>query len=81
MRLYQDIAQAVGDPPVKVSSLPLILLSGIICSLVCFPYQPVVHNWSIKGCDRCCPDGGKVHLKDPVLLIGEISICADSGFI
>ena len=20
-----------------------------------FPFPPVVHNWSIKGCGKCCP--------------------------
>ena len=45
-------------------------------------FQPVVHNWSIKGCDICCLVCGKVHIKDPLLLllIGKGSLCGDSGF-
>ena len=39
-----------------------------------FPFQPVVHNWSIKGCGVCCPVCGKVHMKDPLLLIGKGSL-------
>ena len=27
------------------------------------------HNWSISGCVMCCPVCGKVHIKDPLLLI------------
>ena len=50
-----------------------ILHAGCICSLGYFPFQSVVHNWSIKGC-------GKVHIKDPLLLIGKSSLCSDSRF-
>ena len=37
----------------------LILHGGSICSLGYFPFQPVVSNWSIKGCGICCPSSGK----------------------
>ena len=58
-----DVAQAVEHPPVKVSIIRSILHSGCICSLGYFPFKPVVHNWSIKGCGMCCPVCGKVHIK------------------
>ena len=45
-----------------------------------FSFQPVVHNWSIKGFGMCCPGYGKVHIKDRLLLIGKSSLCGDSGF-
>ena len=44
-----------------------------VCSLGYFPFQPVVHNWFIKGHGMYCSVYGKVHIKDPLLLI-------DSGF-
>ena len=43
-----------------------------------FPFQPVVYDWSIKG--MCYPVCGKVHIKDPLLVIGKRSLCGDSGF-
>ena len=46
----RDVAKAVGQPPVKVSIVRSILHGGCICSLGCFLFPPVVHNWSIKGC-------------------------------
>ena len=39
-----------------------------------------VHNWSIKGCGVCCPVCGKVHIQDPLLLIGKSSQCSESRF-
>ena len=56
------------------------LHGGSICSLGYFPFQPVIHNWSIKECGMCCPVCGKVHIKDPLWLIGKSSLCGDSGF-
>ena len=76
----QDVAQVVEHPPVKVLIIRLILHSGYICSLGYFAFQPVVHNWSMKGCGMCCPICGKVRIKDPLLLIGKSSLCGDSGF-
>ena len=37
-----------------------------------------VHNRSIKGCGVRCPFCGKVNLKDPLLLIGQSSLCGDN---
>ena len=40
-----------------------------------FPFQPVVHNWFIKGRGMYCSVYGKVHIKDPLLLIEKSSLC------
>ena len=45
-----------------------------------FPFQPVVHNWFIKGCGMYCSVYGKVHIKDPLLRIEKSSLCGGSGF-
>ena len=45
-----------------------------------FPFQPVVHNWFIKGRGMYCSVYGKVHIKDPLLLIEKNSLCGGSGF-
>ena len=57
-----------------------ILLSGPSCSLGYFPFQPVVHNWFIKGRGMYCSVYGNVHIKDPLLLIEKSSLCGGSGF-
>ena len=57
-----------------------ILPGGCICSLGYLPFQPMVHNWTIKGCGMCRPVCGKVHIRDPLLLIGKSRLCGDSGF-
>ena len=57
-----------------------ILLSGPSCSLGYFPFQPVVHNWFIKGRGMYCSVYGKVHIKYPLLLIEKSSLCGGSGF-
>ena len=44
------------------------------------PFQPVVHNWFIKGRGMYCSVYGKVHIKDPLLLIEKSSLCGGSGF-
>ena len=44
------------------------------------PFQPVVHNWFIKGHGMYCSVYGKVHIKDPLLLIEKSSLCGGSGF-
>ena len=54
--------------------------SGPSCSLGYFPFQPVVHNWFIKGRGMYCSVYGKVHIKDPLLLIEKSSLCGGSGF-
>ena len=42
--------------------------------------EPVVHNWFIKGRGMYCSVYGKVHIKDPLLLIEKSSLCGGSGF-
>ena len=42
--------------------------------------QPVVHNWFIKCRGMYCSVYGKVHIKDPLLLIEKSSLSGGSGF-
>ena len=37
-------------------------------------------DWCNKGCGMCYPVCGIVHVKEPLLLIGKISLCGSSGF-
>ena len=76
----RDVAQSIACPPLKQSVVGSILLSGPSCSLGYFPFQPVVHNWFIKGRGMYCSVYGKVHIKDPLLLIEKSSLCGGSGF-
>ena len=76
----RDVAQSITCPPLKRSVVGSILLSGPSCSLGYFPFQPVVHNWFIKGRGMYCSVYGKVHIKDPLLLIEKSSLCGGSGF-
>ena len=39
-----------------------------------------VDNWFIKGRGMYCSVYGKVHIKDPLLLIEKSSLCGGSGF-
>ena len=73
----QWLACEERDVVVKVSIILSILL---ICSLGYFSFQPVVHNWSNKGCSMYCSVRGKVHIKDPLLLIRKSNLCGDSEF-
>ena len=77
---YRPGAQSIACPPLKRSVVGSILLSGPSCSVGYFPLQPVVHNWFIKGCGMYCSVYGKVHIKDPLLLIEKSSLCGGSGF-
>ena len=76
----RDVAQSIACLPLKRSVVGSILLSGPSCSLGYFPFQPVVHNWFIKGRGMYCSVYGKVHIKDPLLLIEKSSLCGGSGF-
>ena len=77
---YYFVAHSIAYPLLKRSVVGSILLSGPSCSLGYFPFQPVVHNWFIKGCGMYCSVYGKVHIKDPLLLIEKSSLCGGSGF-
>ena len=77
----RDVAQSIACPPLKRSVIGSILLSGPSCSLGYFPFQPVVHNWFIKGRGMYCSVYGKVHIKDPLLLIEKSSLCGGSSFL
>ena len=76
----RDVAQSIACPPLKRLVVGSILLSGPSCSLGYFPFQPVVHNWFIKGRGMYCSVYEKVHIKDPLLLIEKSSLCGGSGF-
>ena len=60
---------------IKVSIVLWILLSGLICRLGYFPFQPEIH-WFIKGCNMCCPVCGKVQ---PLLLNEESGLYGEGG--
>ena len=45
-----------------------------------FSFQPVLHDWCNKGRARCYLVCGKVHIKEPLLLIDKSSLCGGSGF-
>ena len=78
--VYSCYIWSIACPPLKRSVVGSILLSGPSCSLGYFPFQPVVHNWFIKGRGMYCSVYGKVHIKDPLLLIEKSSLCGGSGF-
>ena len=80
LKQERDVAQSIACPPLKRSVVGSILLSGPSCSLGYFPFQPVVHNWFIKGRGMFCSVYGKVHIKDPLLLIEKSSLCGGSRF-
>ena len=49
-----------------------------------FLFQPVLHDWINKGRGMCYPVRLHVyimHIKEPLLLIGKISLCGDSVFL
>ena len=45
-----------------------------------FSFQPVLHDWCNKGHGMCYPVCGMVHIKEPLLLIGQSSPFGNSGF-
>ena len=54
--------------------------SQMVDSLSYFSFQPVPHYLCNKGCGRCYPVCGMVHINDSWLLIEKISLCGGSGF-
>ena len=45
-----------------------------------FAFQPVLHDWCNKGHGMCHPVCRIMHIKDPLLLIGNSSSCGGRGF-
>ena len=45
-----------------------------------FTFQSVLHDWCNKGRGMCYPVYGMMHIKEPLMLIGNISLCGGSGF-
>ena len=43
--------------------------------------QPVLHDWSNKGCEMCNPICGSEHVTDPLLLIRKSGPCGGSGVL
>ena len=54
--------------------------SFMVDSLSYFLFQPVLHYWYNKGRGMCYPVCGMVHIKLPLLLIGNSSPYGGSGF-
>ena len=46
-----------------------------------FSLQPVLHDWCNKGCGIYYPVCGMVHIKEPLLLIGNVAYVAAAGFL
>ena len=46
-----------------------------------FSFQPVLHDWCNKGCGMCYPVYGMMHIKEPLLLIGNVAHVAGAGFL
>ena len=66
--------------PLSLSEWSFTICSTPYNRLGYFPFQPVVHNWFIKGRGMYCSVYGKVHIKYPLLLIEKSSLCGGSGF-
>ena len=60
--------------PIYYSNIHISILHGVD-PLSYFSFQPVFHNWCNKGCGMCYPVCGMVHIKEPLLLIGQSSLC------
>ena len=67
----QDVAQAIEHPPVKVSIIRSIVPAKHLLFFVSTSGPQLVH----QGGSMCCPACGKVHVKDPLVLIGKNSLC------
>ena len=48
-----------------------------------FLFQPVLHDWCNKGLRMCYPVCGLMHIKEPSVLIGKITVAhvAAAGFL
>ena len=54
--------------------------SFMVNSLSYFSFQPVLHDWCNEDRGMCYHVCGMVHIKEPLLLIGNSSPCGGSGF-
>ena len=52
----------------------------MVNSLSYFSFQLVLHDWFNKGRGKYYPVCGMMHIKEPLLLIGNSSPCCGSGF-
>ena len=46
----------------------------VVASSSYFSFQPVLHNWCIKGCGMCSPVYGMGYIKEPLLLIRKSNL-------
>ena len=63
----------------KFIALKKAPMAVAVLNIISFYYFPS-HNWFIKGRGMYCSVYGKVHIKDPLLLIEKSSLCGGSGF-
>ena len=56
-------------------------LSFMVDPLCYFSFQPVFHDWCNKGRGMYYPVCGMMHIKEPLLLIGNSSSCGGSEFL
>ena len=61
--------------PVPTSPLADVLVTAH------FSFQPVLNDWYNKGHGMCYPVCGRVHIKEPLLLIRKSSPCGGMGFL
>ena len=84
IQTYSVIVASLGKESNRLFKLgsadPSLLKKAQVLSFFYFQFQPVVHNWFIKGRGMYCSVYGKVHIKDPLLLIEKSSLCGGSGF-
>ena len=66
-------------PPITFLDLPLIMLFWRFFKNN-FYIMPSWINWCNKGRGMCYPVCGMVHIKEPLLLIWNSSLCCSSGF-
>ena len=72
--VLQDCLQALHYNEARTSLDWGSILHGVN-QLSYFSFQPVLHDWCNKGCGMCCPVCGMLHIKEPLLLIGNSSLC------
>ena len=79
--MYHCIASCLGaGRSSEVERSLMVQWVAFMELLSSFSFQPVLHDWCNKGSGICYPICGMVHIKEPLLLLGKISLCGDSGF-